>query len=410
MPSIDWLPYQKEAFNKAEESLRLYNCFLLVVKMRGRKTRTVLQIIRGMDVKNALIVCPPKVKEAWEKEMKVLPLSIPFSIASQDMFSRYTTKTVFDLVVIDEIHNFRSFEKDSKRVKSLRKVTNKAQYVIGMTGTLADSSNIESYNIMRLLGGKCPLYHKTKEGWKAEWGICINPMADFPKFKINPEKEGAFKKEMEKFSYIKDPDVAKEPNVSVLKYALTDEQKLICEELERRVGVEVKGNRLRNLKSISQVNQKKAQVCSGFIYTDEGTVQLETNKYNALKSIVSKYPDFKFIIWNLYIYEAEVLKALFGRNAAVYSSGKKSSEYRNFKYLICHPKSCGEGLDLSDRDISIYFTLPAEFIKYKQAAFRVASQEGEVKTNYILCGRGSIEEKRVASIFRKNKYYESLYT
>ena len=102
------------------------------------------------------IICPPAVMPVWRKELKLFPnIADKFTILSQGKFSRskVSAEISFECLIIDEIHNFRALYKDSNRVKSVEDLADRCDYVIGLTGTLADKDNIELYNVIKILGG-----------------------------------------------------------------------------------------------------------------------------------------------------------------------------------------------------------------------------------------------------------------
>ena len=207
--------------------------------------------------------------------------------------------------------------------------------------------------------------------------------------------------------FLHDPKMVVEPELKVITYPQTKEQKEFSELVTQRVGVEIKGMKLPKMKHISQVNNKKSQLCSGFIYGDNEVRYCTTYKWRYVQHTLRQLDSC--VVWYNYMQELETLQHLLGDEAMLVTPKSDMVKVRNYKYLLCHPKSCGEGLDLSFIDANLFLTPPIEFIKYIQSVFRITEQAGVQKKNYILVGRGSIEVYKYSKLMEKNKNYVEQY-
>lgn len=401
--------YQHKAIHKLSNSLEKYRYGFLFFPMRGRKTRTSLYIIKKLsakvEVKTVLVLCPPAVISTWHKEItKVQGLEgLSIHVDSIGKLSRKSLAKGFDVMVVDEVHNFRSW---SKRSQSLARAAKKCKYRLGMTGTPADSSLLELYVPLKCLCAKDkgPLAYTNSRQWRNDWGLCDNPYSKFPKYELNESKKDLFYQELSKISYIHDPDMVAPPEMEIVDYDLLPEQRSVIRALKRG-STECNGEKITLRKEVVAINNACVQICSGFLYERDKTLFFKTNKYRAILDLVNKIQG-KVVLWYCYNEEKLRLSQIFP-HGVVFSPGQVIGE--DVRVVICHPLSAGAGIDLSQFDASIYCSVGKGFVAHKQSEYRIAGQDKVAKINYVMCARQSIEMRYIKSMARKEKEFVEFY-
>ena len=127
--------FQKEGAKSVIARLLRHNGCILADSVGLGKTYTALAVIKFFELRNerVLVLCPKKLRENWalypaynaQASNKFLDDKFGYSLLSHTDLSRYTGKSgdidlenfnwqTFDLIVIDESHNFRNDSKPSK--------------------------------------------------------------------------------------------------------------------------------------------------------------------------------------------------------------------------------------------------------------------------------------------------------
>lgn len=416
--------YQDDAVAKGVVCLKERGYFLLVMTMRAGKTYCVLRMAQAMSLKRVLVICPPNVKAVWEEHVRALPEpKLPYvEVVSQGMLSYKTSKTPNDLVIIDEVHGYRE---NSKRSQSMATIARHAKYRIGLTGTVCNRSVIELYRPLKIMQDRDdktqPLYNTGAETrWRNRWALCENPRSDYPRFILHPLCEKAFYQELKQIAYIKDPGHVQRPELVKVPYELTDYQRKACKALEKRVPFELRSYFgltdpivcLDKELGPAHIISKQCQVCSGFLYMGDKVGHFPTSKYYKLLELVETLPG-TVLIWYNYTEERTILQCVLSSVGRVvtFRTGTplKTLLDQSPRFILCHPKSAGAGLDLSFASASIYLGISDDFINLKQSEYRISDQLGTLKKNYFMTARNSVEEDRFHTLAAKEKEYLKIY-
>ena len=410
-------PHQHMAVERGQTCLSSYAYFLLVMTMRAGKTIAVLSLIEQREYARVLVTAPPNVISVWKKEIeKFFPqLRDKISIVSHHLFARKTTKEKFDCLVIDEIHNFRA---SSKRTETILQVAKNCRHKIGLTGTVCNRSALELYFPLKIMQRKDknqPLYNTNAiQRWRAKWGFCPDPHSPFPTWQINPFAEEVFFTELRKISYISDPGHIARPELKKVFYNLTEKQRYLYNAILKRKSFvwDNKPWQFEEALGGAHINNKLRQICSGFLYIDDSTLQVMTKKYIAMFETIKKTSGTILIWYNYAEEKAKVLYLLtFLGKVLEFKRGMTAEKIKQEapRFVVCHPKSAGAGLDLSFASASIYLGVSDDYINLKQSEFRTADQLGTVKINYFLTARYSVEESRFQTLALKEREYQKIY-
>ncbi len=114
------LRYQKDAVIQGYQMLKEYNGFFLADVVGTGKTIVGTMITKRFieengKFTNVLVVCPPALKKNWEDTIKDFSISRYVQIVSNGSLNKviegrenYKAPEEFDLIIVDEAHNFRS--------------------------------------------------------------------------------------------------------------------------------------------------------------------------------------------------------------------------------------------------------------------------------------------------------------
>lgn len=148
--------FQKDGYLAALETLEKYNGVLIADSVGLGKTYLALRILDDYAYKlrqKALIICPAQVRELlWERKLR--DYGIRADVETQEKVSRdfdIERYADYDLIVIDESHNFRNSE--TKRWKNIFETIyqKKNKKVILLTATPVNNTVFDLYNQIRLI-------------------------------------------------------------------------------------------------------------------------------------------------------------------------------------------------------------------------------------------------------------------
>lgn len=162
---------------KGAKFLKFIKRGLLLYDTGLGKTATSIAAALDLNVDKILVVCPASLKINWKKELenfgqksKIISGSTwdksecKFTIINYDILNKFynlpkrgkkdnTLKELqlekFDLIILDEAQKLRSTKSQRSKIVSL--LTDKAEYVFGLSGTLIEK-NEHFYNVCKVLG------------------------------------------------------------------------------------------------------------------------------------------------------------------------------------------------------------------------------------------------------------------
>lgn len=380
--------------------------------MRSGKTLPVARYLKLMK-KKTLIVCPPAVIPVWEGYLEHDPhvdlRTKGFHILSSGQLSQkkwdveeYMAKVgEFEIVVIDEIHQFKAF---SERFTRMRKLVKGVPKRIGITATPLESNLQDIFYIWQLLDdGK--LFGKSQEIFHDLYCYCTNPRSTHPKFALKKELVDEVMEALSPFITIYRPPEIVPPIDNLVTFGLCHEQLHLLRNFRQRVGTRTildcfDGQNLDWGPGV--MYSKMQQLSSGFVYFEKRYKDKRTNlimrtpsiyfvkteKWDILKKIMKRLGKRQYILWYTFEEEAaQILKAaeemqvkvrLFSSTAV---EAFKSGETQG---LVCHPRSAGMGIDLSFCNHSIYTNIPASGLDHIQSAYRTVRFSGGDKFNWYL--------------------------
>ena len=320
-------------------------------------------------------------------------------------------KWFFDMVVIDELSSFKSYQ--AKRFKSLLKVRPKVKRIVGLTGTPSSNGLIDLWAEFRLLdmGERLGRYitHYRQNFFvpdKRNQQII---------FSYKP-KDGA---EKMIYSLISDITISmKSKDFLKMPKCILNEVEVYLSEKERNLYDRLKADMVLKLEDeeIDAVNaatlsNKLLQMASGAVYNDDKeSIHIHDRKLDALEDLIEGANGKPVLIAYWYKSDLKRIKDKFNVKELKTSGDFKEWNQGKIPVAIIHPASAGHGLNLqAGGSTLIWFSLTWSLELYEQTNARLYRQ-GQKETVVIhhILAKGTIDEDVMKALENKNKTQAAL--
>ena len=366
---------------------------VLVAQMRTRKTSTILYFLEWvrmskMNAPSILVVCPPKVIPVWEDMKKHFVVGHFITVLSSGALSSKDgpfkgEKPKFDILVLDELHQYRAY---SNRYKRLRKLAKEAVYMVGMTGTPIDQDVAEFFYPLTLLSKGGFFGTQSRELFRRTYCYQINPGLTHSPWKMRPEAEEALVGELRKVAHFYDgKDKITPPECEKAAYDITWEQtdwaQRIVGETPIRERVTVKGVETPMMELQAEMppharKDKRRQIESGFLLHDGEVVKrFGTNKWGRLQLLLT-HCEGQVLVWYRYIEEKREILEITGKKAEFTPKNFEAFKRGESRFMVAHPRAAGAGLDFSCADTAIFVTPNPSNVDVQQALYRLCTVSG----------------------------------
>lgn len=333
----------------------------------------------------------------------------------------------YDMVVIDELSSFKNH--GSKRWKALKKAIQGVPYVLGLTGTPAPNGYLDLWaQIFLLDGGErlgkrvgdyrmryfSPGAHKGHivYEWRLRMGaketidrrlkdLCLSMSAEdwlsLPPIIYNTIPVSMDKKARATYDKLKQEKV-----IPLLKKEAGFEQLDPNNEAElERMTNAIQGD------TAAAIAGKLLQMANGAVYDDErNVIPIHDAKLDALAEIVDTNPGENLLVFYNYQHDKERILQKFPK-AREFDGPKVVEDWNAGKVemLLCHPASCGHGLNLQHGGhIIVWYGLTWSLELYQQANARLPrpGQTQSVIIHHIVCS-DTLDERVMAVLQERDE-------
>lgn len=266
---------------------------------------------------------------------------------------------IYDCVIFDESDSIKDAR--TKRWKALDSVKHRVKHFHQLTATPAAESYEGLYAQIKLLDGGKRL-GRTKTEFMQRY-FDVNPYTY--KKTLREGAEDAITKlisditlVMKQEDFLKDIPPVKIENVL---YEIPDFARDLYDEMSSTGCIELKNGTVITAEQAVSVLQKNMQISAGFVYesdldiTEFGKIvsnreihYLHTAKIEALKQLMSQYPDDNFLISYYHQGSLNLLQKHFPNAVKMDNKGSQQAAWNDgkIKILLMHPKSGAHGLNL----------------------------------------------------------------
>lgn len=391
----------------------------------------------SFEVHKVLIIGPLRVaRDTWPNEIKKWQhlKSLKYSVAIGDEYERIKAlKTKadiyiinreniqwlveksgipfdFDMVVIDELSSFKSYQ--AKRFKSLLKVRPMVKRIVGLTGTPASNGLMDLWAEFRIidfgkrLGRFITNYRNTyfqpdKRNAQVIFSYKPLPFAEEAIY----DKISDITISMKAVDHLKMPELISNEH----KVYLSDEEKEKYKALKDDMVLELDDEEI-TASNAATLSNKLSQLANGAIYREnKSIVQVHNKKLDALEDIIESSNGKPVLVAYWFQHDLsrieERLKALKVNYSKLDSS--ESIDKWNKQELtvgLIHPASTGHGLNLQDGGSTlVWFGITWSLELYQQTNARLWRQgqaSSTVVIEHIICD-GTIDEQIIVALTKK---------
>lgn len=428
--------------------MRSNNFFSLFMEQGTGKTIPslfrILDLLKSGKVENALVVAPKSALGAWERDIELFNeldreiLRDSITLINYDKVWRGEEKSPYykkyGCIILDEAHNIKN--RTSQRSKFLLKIASMADYKYILTGTPIGNGALHDiwslYCFLDPYIERGRVYSRIFKNHMEEIGsgeyrgsyqefqdrYCILNMYHKPASYINVKE---LQKIINEYSYrvkkidcldlpdkLPDEVISVELKEKALYKRLHDDSAL----LEFEILAENPLSRMIKLR----------QLCAGHIKTENGLLEVKTEKLEILKELIEGYEgDKKLVIFAEFKYSiskiSELLKKQKIKHVVLDGDQKDKTIWRKFqadksiRVIVCQYQTASAGIDLFASDTIIYYEPTLRSNILEQSRDRIHRTGQKNKCSYIhLITKGTIEVDIYRALAGYSDFNEKLFT
>lgn len=429
--------YQRAAIEFIKETRK---CALFIEPGLG-KTSVTLTAVRDMadvfEIGRVLVVGPPRVaRVVWPDEIREWEHTCNFTFTNIDgtpkrRLERLAQATEvhlishdlvpwlddligdahdYDVIVIDESSRFKN--QGTKRWKAMRRLVQRARYVVLLTGTPAPNSLHDLWSQIYLLDQGKRLGHNItafRERWfEQNWGQQEYRAKDFADEKIRERIEDLC------FT-LRDADYSELPPRidNFIKIRLAPEVMAQYKKFQKEYILELEdGDKIKAVSAAALTN-KLLQLSNGVVYDkDRNEKFLHKLKVDALEEIVEEANGQPVFVAYNFKTDVKAIKERFPHAVVMGNNPQTVKDWNEGRIplLIAHPKSAGHGLNLQHGGaIAVWYGLTWSLEDYQQFNKRL-HRSGQTRTtviHHLIC-EGTIDEHVLKSLQGKDEVQNNL--
>lgn len=404
----------------------------------------ILDLLKSGKIETALVVAPKSALGAWERDLELFNdldreiLRDAITLINYDKIWRGDNKSPYykkyGCIVLDEAHNIKN--RTSQRSKFLLKIATMSDYKYILTGTPIGNGQLE--NIWSLYCFLDPMIERGK--------IYSNIFKKYMSEYASGEYKGSYREFQSRYCvlnrYFKPTSYI---NVKELQNIINEYsyrvKKIDCLDLPEKlpdevIKVELKEKALyKKLCSESAILEyeiladnplsrmiKLRQLTAGHIKTEDGLIELKTEKLDILREIIEGYEDDKkLVIFAEFKYSigkiSELLEKMKIKYVVLDGDQKEKTIWRRFqedkkiRIIVCQYQTANSGIDLFASDTIIYYEPTIRSMILEQSRDRIHRTGQKNKCSYIhLLTKGTIEVDIYKALSGYSDFNEKLFT
>jgi hypothetical protein len=390
---MEAMPHQiakaEECFNILKEK----NIVYLAGKPRSGKTYTAILTVEKIEQPLRVIVLTKKnAIEGWHR----------FIDGNESLHHSYTVtnyeqagklKPEYDIAIIDEAHNLKSFPKVTQRLRSIRAITMNIPAIL-LSGTALTESPCGIFH-QCYLTKFTPFQHRNFYAFHREFGIPYSKFINGREMRFYDRHKPELMQAINAFTvYMTQEDAGISSDLQAVDRVhyveLSDQTKELYNRFQNRRIVEIHGKQLVG-DSIMKLRTSLHMIESGIVKIDDEYIEVgNTEKIDYIKK---HFGDSESVgIMSHFVGERELLKKHF-KHAKIYSSNASA-----------------EGVDLSHLEHFVIISSDYSGAKFIQRRERIVNVNGSntLTVNHILVRR-AISDQVYSAVSKKMDFNNQCY-
>ena len=318
----------------------------------------------------------------------------------------------FDMVVIDELSSFKSYQ--AKRFRSLLKVRPKVKRIVGLTGTPSSNGLMDLWAEFRVLdlgkrlGRFITHYRNTYFQPDKRNGMVIYS------YKPLPSAEDAIYEQISDMTIsMKAVDHLNMPECvfNEVSVFLSKEERSKYDTLRDDLILSI-GESEIDAANAASLSNKLSQMANGAVYgSDQSVIKIHDHKLDALEDLIESANGKPVLVAYWFKHDLERIKARF--KVREIKTSKDISDWNDGKIpvAVIHPASAGHGLNLqAGGSTLIWFGLTWSLELYQQTNARLWRQGQKSATVVIhhIVTEDTIDELILKALHKKEKSQNAL--
>lgn len=323
----------------------------------------------------------------------------------------------FDMVVIDELSSFKSWQ--SKRFRSLMKVRPMVKRIVGLTGTPSSNGLMDLFAEFRVLDmgerlgrfiGQYRLNYFKPD--RMNGPIVYS-------YKLLPGAEDAIYNKISDITIsMKATDHLEMPELISTEYPvyLDETEKQIYEDMKNDLVLQQSENEITAANAASLSN-KLSQMANGAVYADdESVIFIHDKKLDALEDIIESACGKPIMVVYWYKHDFSRITERLNKLGVIYQKLDSDESIKKWNagelpIALVHPASAGHGLNLQGGGSTIvWFGITWSLELYQQTIARLWRQGQSSKTVVVehIITKGTIDERILKALEMKNTSQSAL--
>ena len=317
----------------------------------------------------------------------------------------------FDMIVIDELSSFKSYQ--ARRFRALMKARPLAKRVVGLTGTPSANGLMDLWAEFRLLDmGKRlgrfithyreELFLPDKRNQQMVFSYKPRPGAEDEIY----QRIGDITISMRSADYLKLPELVE--TQSMVKLSAKERKTYDAMRAEMVTTI---GEQEIDAMNAAALSNKLLQMASGAVYDEDGkALHMHDRKLDALEDLVESANGRPVLVAYWYKHDAERIKERMPVREIRSSRDIRDWNAGKIPVALIHPAGAGHGLNLQDGgSMLIWFSLTWSLELYQQTNARLyrQGQKHTVTITHIIA-EGTIDEQVMQALQKKDKTQAAL--
>lgn len=318
----------------------------------------------------------------------------------------------YDMVVIDELSSFKSFQ--AKRFRSLLKVRPTVKRMVGLTGTPSSNGLMDLWAQFRLLDlgkrlGRFITHYRnqyfTPDKRNGQVVFSYKPLPGAEEAIYSAISDITIS--MKAVDHLNMPECV----MNEVKVALSEKERKTYNTMKADLVVSLQGEEI-DAGTAAALAGKLSQMANGAVYgEDKKYIEFHNRKLDALEDLIEAANGKPVLVAYWFKHDLERIKKRF--DVREISTSKDIQDWNKGKIpvAVIHPASAGHGLNLqAGGSTMIWFGLTWSLELYQQANARLWRQGQQADTVVIhhIIAAGTIDERIMAALRNKDKTQSAL--